>query len=499
MKRNDRVSIRRQNRNLAEKFSAILLLEISMLLVPLMLQAQKPVLRLSLKAALDTAMQNNAKIREYHEKTEQKKYLRKSAMGNFFPTISANGGFTWLSKNPEINMSMFKGSIDDMVSKLGTSMIQGLQLPPQMQLALAKQLAGLKQMPPENLNIDQQNYPNLNISVTQPIFTGGKIIAARKYASAELKYSDEDLRKTKNEIIKETIDRYYAIVLLKAVVKTREQVVAGMKRHEQDANNAIKIGMIPPYTRLRAEVAVANAERDLSDDQNKLALAKLALKTSLGLSSSINVDVTDTLRFQACPLNLSILQTEAKQAQPIFQMINQKKVMVKQKHNLDVADFLPQIGAWGTYSTFRNKYPIIPSPFMVGIQAHINLFHGAKKINELKATQHLAKEVEAADVYAHQQVNLWVNKSYREVLNKQERYRKLQPTIALAKKNYSISEKRFREGLGKSIDVIDARLLYEKTQIEAYQTLYNYYVALSNLYLATGNPQKLTDILIHQQ
>ena len=465
---------------------------------PLTVFSQEKVLHLNLSAALDSAMQNNAKIRQYREKTEQKKYQKKSAMGNFFPTISMNGGLTWLSQDAEINMSMFKASVDNMMIGYADMIGKGLQLSPAAQQVLVQTVSNVKKLPAVNLTMDGQNFPNMNFTLFQPIFTGGKIIAGKKFADAELSYSTEDLRKTQNEVIKETIDRYYAVVLLKAVVNVRRQVVAGMKRHKRDADKAIKAGLIPPYTRLRAEVAVANAERDLSDDQNKLALAKLALKNSMGLRPDIPVEIDDSLHFQACPLELSRLQTEAKTSQPVFQMLNEKKKMVQQKQRLDVAAFLPQIGAWGTYSLFRDSYPVIQPPFILGVQAKINLFHGTKKINDLKATRHLAKEVEAAETYARQQINLWVDQSYRKVLNKEERYRKLQPTIAMARRNYVITEKRFREGMARSTDVIDARLLYEKAQIEAYHTLYDYYVALSDLYLATGNPQKLTDILIHQ-
>jgi outer membrane protein TolC len=475
----------------------VVLLMVLIFLSPGWLHAQQPVLRLNLSSALDSALRNNAQIRQYQEKVEQKKYLKKSAVGNFFPSLNVNGGFTWFSQNSELNMSMFKDGVDNMLIGYGALIGKGLQLSPAGQKILVQTISNIKKLPPVNLPIDAQNFPNFNVTLFQPIFTGGKIIAGKKFATAELNYSDVELQKTKNEIIKETIDRYYAVVLLKAVVKTRKEVEAGMKRHERDAEKAIKIGMIPPYVRLRAEVAVANAQRDLSDDENKLKLAKMALKNSMGLSSATKIEVNDSLKFQACPLNLSQLQSDAINHQPVFRMIEEKKVMVKQKHNLDIAAFMPQIGAWGTYSTYRDRYPVIPPPFVIGVQAKINLFHGAKKINELKATQHLAKEVDAAEQYAHQQVSLWVNKSYNEVSNKQERYRKLQPTIALAKKNYEITEKRFREGMAKSTDVIDARLLYEKAQIEAYHTLYNYYVALSDLYLATGNPEKLLNILIH--
>ncbi|UBM61076.1 TolC family protein [Candidatus Sulfidibacterium hydrothermale] len=475
-----------------------LLATATVLLLPSGAKAQQQAVRLNLSAALDSALQNNARIRQYREKVEQKKYMKKSAMGNFFPTINVNGGFTWLSQNAEINMDMFKASVDNMMIGYADMIGKGLQLSPTAQQILVQTVSNVKKLPAVNLEMDAQNFPNLNFTLFQPIFTGGKIIAGKKFAEADLSYSNEDLRKTENEIIKETIDRYYAIVLLKAVVNVRKQVVAGMKRHERDAEKAIKAGLIPPYTRLRAQVAVANAQRDLTDDENKLELAKMALKNSMGLRPDVNIEVTDTLHFQVCPLNLSQLQAEAKTSQPVFQMIEEKKNMVKQKHNLEMAEFMPQIGAWGTYSLFRDKYPVIQPPFILGVQAKINLFHGGKKFNDLKATRHLAKEVEAAEEYTRQQINLWVDKSYRQVLNTQDRYHKLQPTIAMAKRNYVITEKRFREGMAKSIDVIDARLLYEKAQIEAYHTLYEYYVALSNLYLATGNPQKLTDILIHQ-
>jgi outer membrane protein TolC len=81
------------------------------------------------------------------------------------------------------------------------------------------------------------------------------------------------------------------------------------------------------------------------------------------------------------------------------------------------------------------------------------------------------------------------------MVNKKERYLKMEPTVELARKNLEINEKRFHEGLGKSIDVIDARLLYEGAEVERLKSLYDYYIALSNLYLATGNAQKAVDIL----
>jgi outer membrane protein TolC len=242
-------------------------------------------------------------------------------------------------------------------------------------------------------------------------------------------------------------------------------------------------------------VAVANAERDLTDDQNKLELARMALKSSLGFPDTSILMVTDDLKFKLITTNLDDVKQMAFSGQPVFKMIEQKKVMVEQKHALELSEFMPQIAAWGQYSAFREEYPVIMPPFMVGIQAHINIFHGMQKFNKLKSTRYLAQQVELADKYAHEQINLWVNKSWRDATYKKERYLKMKPSVELARKNMEINEKRFEEGLSKSIDVIDSKLLYEGAELERLKSLYDYYIALTDLYLATGTPQKVVELL----
>jgi len=369
-------------------------------------------------------------------------------------------------------------------------------LPEEAQKEIYNKITGaLGKLNAYNIVIDQQNYPNLNVVATQPIFMGGKIRAGKKFTTAELDYANAELNKTENEITKETIERYFGVVLLQQVVKVRKEVVDGMKHHERDAERAIEIGVIPSHELLRAKVAVANAERDLIDDQNKLDLAKLGLKYSIGFPKETELEVTDSLVFKLVDDELESLKASAEKQQPIFKMIDQKRMMVDQKHTLELSEFLPQIAAYGQYNAFSTNYPITLPPFIVGVQAHINLFHGAQKFNKLKSTKYLAQQVEMADKYAHEQVNLWVDKSYREMINKRERYLKMQPTVELAKKNLEINEKRFREGLSKSIDVIDARLLFEGAEVERLKSLYDYYIALANLYLASGNAHKAVEIL----
>ena len=453
-------------------------------------------IRLNLSAAIDSALNNNVKIQQYNQVVLQKQYLSKAASGNFFPSIDLMGGYTYFSQNPEVNMSQVKGSIDEMFGQYGVAITQDLDLSPESQQQIYDGImGGLGKLPAYNVIIDQQNYPSLNFTALQPIFLGGKILAGKRFAEAELEYASADLQQIRNEIIKETIQRYFGVVLLNEVIITRKQVLAGMQKHETQAKKAIEVGIIPSYELLRAQVAVAEAQRELADDINKLEIAKMALKTSLGFSQETKVIATDRLTFKMASINLNNLQLAAKQEQPIFGMIAQQKLMVDQQHALDISEFLPQVAAWGEYGFFREEYPIIMPPAMVGVQARLNIFHGLAKVNKLKSTKYLTEEILRAEEYAHQQVSLWVASSYREVLNSEEKYIKMKPTVELAIKNMEINEKRFQEGLSRSIDVIDSRLLYEGVVLERLNSLYEYYIALAELYLATGNPEKVVEML----
>ena len=460
------------------------------------INAQQVVRQLSLRAAVDSAMNNNSQVKQYRQLVQQKEYLVKAAKGNYFPAINANGGYTYLSKNPEVNMDQVKNSLNANLQQVGQALAKSGTVPANMLPLLGGIMQGLSQMPLSNVVIDQQQYPNLNITAIQPVYSGGKIVAGLRFAKADAENARQQLREVENKLTRKTIKNYYSVVLLNQVVKIRENVLAGMRKHESQAEKAYKLGMINTQELLRAKVAVANAERDLSDDKNKQSLALMALKTNMGLKQDTTpLVLTNTLKFTVVPLNLENLQQDAKLHQPIFKLIDQQEKMVQQKKVVDRSAFLPQVAAWGEYSAFQDQYPVIMPPVSVGIQAKINLFDGLKKINRIKATQHLQKQIVNARKYANQQVDLWVNQSYRKALDSQERYLKMKPTLALSAENLKITEKRFQEGLSKSIDVIDARLLDEKIQIERLHSLYEYNLALADVYLATGQPEKAVEIL----
>jgi len=98
--------------------SFFLQLHVFLFLLGAVLHAQEP-LRVSLVSAVDSAMKNNTLIRRYRQAVAEKEQMRKASAGNFFPSVDVIGGYTYISENPEVNMSKMKESIDEMFGYLG--------------------------------------------------------------------------------------------------------------------------------------------------------------------------------------------------------------------------------------------------------------------------------------------------------------------------------------------------------------------------------------------
>ena len=459
--------------------------------------AKAQVRKISISEALEISYSNNNKIKQFNERVQQKVNEDKAAKGNFLPSINLLGGFTYLSDNIEVNTSQISSSLDELGGKYGAAFVAayGEQIGlsgVSTESAFSTLTSVLGQFPAyPNMEVDNQQFPTAALTFTQPLFTGGKIIAAKKYAKAELNSANIELIQVKDEIANELIERYLNVVLLKQVVKTRLEVYNGMLKHKEQAERAIQLEILPKHVLLRAQVAVANAQKDLNNDLNKQELAIMALRTTMNLSDDVRFKVMDSIAYKEMYLNFDELLNTANTKQPILGLIGQKEEMAKQAIAVERSKFMPNIAAFGSFNMFREDLPIVPPKFIVGVQAQINIFNGFKDIHNLRAKNHLKKEVKNAKEYALKQIHLLVQSNYVNAKNQQKLYNSLTVTVELSKENLRINTRRFEEGLGKSIDVIDASLLYEKSKIEQLVALNDYYQAISNLYTSIGEPEKI--------
>jgi len=463
---------------------------------------------LSLPRAVELALQRNPKIKQYQEKQNRKSDAVKAASGNFFPVFQLKAGYDHLDAPLQVDLSPVREAMIQMqagnLTEL-TNVYRSLQgntpLTPEQKAQLLRQFRSQLdgKLPPFRAKFKNQNFKTATIIGIQPLFLGGKLIAAKKFAGAEKSAALAELRKTQNDIIQETINRYLAVIFLKEVVKTRRAVLEGMRRHERDAHQLYKEGLIARYQLLQAKVAVAEARRNLVSDINRLKLAKTALNGSLGLPLDAEIEVSDSLFFYSLPDSVHRFIALARRFQPLLQLVKAKQRAADQKLVAERAEFLPQISAFGKYELYPQDLSVLEPRWVVGLQLKLTLFNGFKRYHKMAEAKHLKNEVPYLNAHLRRQVELWVNRAYQQMRSARDRFRELRADQSLASENLRLNEKRFHTGLGTSLEVIDARLSLQKAQIDRLKALYDYNRAIADLYSAAGIPQNFLKIWKRQE
>jgi len=477
-----------------ESTKYVLLVILSFLVIlPCHVAAQE----ISLDQTIQIALENNDKIKQYREKYEQAKSADREALGNFLPSVTLHAGYNHMKDPLSIDLSPIRDAMIQMQAGNQVEysniyeLLQGHpELTPEQRAELYNQYSSELDnlLPAFRETFKDQDYRTASLVVTQPLFLGGKLLAAKKFSAAEKQSAEDELASIKNEIIREAVDNYLAIVLLQQAVKTREDVQAGMLQHQQNAQRLSDEGLIARYDLLRAEVAVADADRNLFDERNHLELAMIAFRNTLGLDDDAPIIIDDTLVFNPVVESLLSFREQAYSHQPLLQIISEKKKAASQKYAVERSKFLPQLVGFGKYELYDNDLSALEPRWIVGVQLSLNLFNGFKDYNRLSAAKSLKREVDFLESGAKRQINLWVNKSYRDMRNAETRYQKLEASVALAQENVRLNNKRFQTGLGTSLEVIDAQLSLEKNMIERLTSLYDYYKSLTDLLVAVGHP-----------
>ncbi len=463
---------------------------------------------LTIEDAIDYAMKHNQQIKQYEAKISQKEYQNLEALGNFLPQINLISSYTHLNDPIGIDLDPIRQAMIQLQSKNQVefaniySIFQGNpQLTNEQRNLLfsqySTQLNSL--IPPFTKELKKQDYKTATIVGTQPIFTGGKLLAAKKYSSLDEKAAEIELKQIKDEVTKEIIKKYLAVVMMNDVVKIRIDIVESIKKHRDRADKMLKQGLISNHNLLRAEVALADAEKNLFEDKNKLELAYLGLKSEMGMDLNEAITVDDSLIYQEFNESIENYITLAKTNNFILNLIELKKQQAEQKFNVERSSFLPTLAAFGKYELYPEYLSALEPRWAVGLSLNINLFNGFRDYAKLQTADYLIDEVNALLKNAEDKVTLLINKNFKDVINSREKYLRNQTTIALAKENLRLNEKRFETGLGTSLEVVDANLVYEKSLLDSESFLFEYYSNLTELYSVSGNTQNVLKILKNKE
>ena len=188
------------------------------------------------------------------------------------------------------------------------------------------------------------------ITVTQPIYAGGKILAGNRMAKIGSEIADQQLRLTRMDVLADTDNAYWSLVAVRQKVTMLRSLKALVDTLYNQTAVAVSAGMATDNDLLKISSRRSEIDYNLHKAANGADLCRLSLCYATGLDPEAEVIPTDTI------IDVTMPETGISDAslRPEINMLEKQVEFNKQQVKSSRADMLPTIGLMGGYTYFGN-------------------------------------------------------------------------------------------------------------------------------------------------
>ncbi len=421
--------------------------------------AGEDTLYLSLSQAVRLALQRNEDVKIAESELDKARGRKKEAYSAVLPNITGQAGYTRNVLRPVIFFPNPDNS--DEVLKI---------------------------------EIGEKNEFLMSVFFQQPIYAFGRIGGALRIADYYLRSSEKDLTAARQQVVLDTKEAYYRVLLADAALAISRQALGQTRRHLDETIVKLDQRVAARFDSIRAAVAVRNAEPPVIESENARVLSMLDLKRIIGIDGSTPVELTDRLEFAPGSYDLESAIDEALSNRPDVAAMRLRVSMTEKIVSVTRRNNFPFLSAVGTYTlqgqesdSFFPSSDKFAQSFGVGLTLSVPLFDGFStrgKVQQAKADfgimQYSLQKIEKA-------VELQVTQLYNELTTDMDNLRGREATVAMAEEAYRLGLVRYQNGLSTSLELSDTEFALTSARLNHLRAVYNCIITAERLENAMGD------------
>lgn len=488
---------------------------------------------LSLQDALDMAMANNSKIKAEKAKVDIAQSGEDEAFARFLPTVSLSAGITKI--NDPINIDLgrlsdvagaaayskayidaynkasagYKQAYEGAYAKTGNEAQAkayaenalkeklGTGSPETFAQQTAEKYGSAAENADYNMKVQDDWFFNARLSVVWPIFTGLKIYSAYDAAKENVNARKAEFEMAQNTVLMDVATKYFTLRLCEELVGMRESTKKDLEEHLNRSKKLEEGGQISKTERLRAEVALAEAENAYEDALRDQSLARMALASLLH---------TDTSLTATTPVESpeGIRSMDEFKALAVEKHPGLRQLRVERKRNQNAiraarADYFPTIALFGYKELYTRDLTILEPEWAIGAKMQWDIFKGGDTRAKVSSAKAMDRSLGSLEEETIDNLKLLVEKRWRELEHAKGRLASLVKTRELAVEALRSQNKAYEAGLATGLEVVDAELALSRLQVADIKAHYDAVIAWLGLLEAAGEVSTAGTVLVSKQ
>lgn len=346
----------------------------------------------------------------------------------------------------------------------------------------------------QQVTVGARNNLTGSIGIRQPLYSGGKTMAALNIARLYRRFSEETVRKTHQQVHADVETAFYDLLLSEELVRTTRLALARARANFDRVEKLRQAGRVSDYDLLRAQVQVSELRPDSIQAENSAVLAALAFKNLVGLDPREPVSATGVFR-EISALGESDGDDLVAQSLTVRPEMRQQNLEVQMRVK---AETISQSGSRpaldllvnGQWEAQKNDFNFSANDFrkswFSGLSLSIPIFDGFRTGAQVAHARADSRKAALAKRQLERAIRLSVLQMHQQQQEAKLRKTAQEQTVALAQKGLRIAESRYENGVGTQLEIIDAHLTLQRAEAELALARRDLAVALVRLEYQVG-------------
>ncbi len=466
-------------------------------IIPVYAQTDSKVL--SVEECRTMALDYNKQLQVMRLRQEVAKDTKNSARMLYMPKVNVEGAYmhtsrevSLLSENQKNTFSNLGTSMSTTLSKdipglltslassgiLTPAQAQGLlQVAAQSLPQLAQQLNQIGEQVVDAFHTDTRNLWLGGVMLTQPLFTGGKIMAANKIADINRELTANEMELLEHDLSYQVDNAYWLVISLVHKQKLAQGYHDLLTRLESDVQKMISEGVATKSDELSVSVKVNEAEMTLTQVNDGLVLSRMALCQLCGMPVDADIRLEDEQKEELEDVAVSELadMEQVFALRPELKMLENATDIAEQKVKMARANYFPTLALTAGYTLsnpnlyngFQRK---MGGMWNVGVLLSMplsNIWENKPRMHSAYANVQIY-QLKTEDAIS--KINLQVKQNQFKLLEAENKLKMTQKNTEKANENLRSANVGFEEGVFTATTVMEAQTAWlqaKSQQIDA--------------------------------
>lgn len=343
---------------------------------------------------------------------------------------------------------------------------------------------------PTSIAFQLKNSLTAGIAARSMLFDGSFFVGLRAARSSG-EYYNLQLENTQRTVRSQVTRAYFPVLLLKTNVVILDRNISNLEKLLNETNAQYEAGFVEQLDVDRLVLSLNNlrSQRDQVGSQAENALR--ALKFTLNYPMDEPLRVEDDLDKLETSIEVAALTSDIPfQQRPEIRLLDKTIELQGLNEELQKSAYLPTV-----YATVSGQYQFQGNSFsdgfwaptvVLGLSASVPIYDfGGRKARVERAKLATQKVINQRND-AQRSVQLEVLNARATFTANNDRLAVTKSNLDLAQRIYDVTQVKYREGVGSSIEIVQAEQALYESQANYLNALYETLVAKEDLFLALG-------------